>query len=293
MYNNYPCVQIAYFFYMLLISYAASRFFTRVLTPKKQLRRPMIACLILMQLFLSILSLTIDQPVFTSIWFMMTHFLVPLLLFQDRLTTRIAAFIIAYISYTFIELMPASVFLFVNILFPEKNLTPKSLMLAGNVPCSVLYFLAVDILYLIFLNILSDLFYRQFSFLKLKSLLLISLPFFISLIDTFLLELGSDLKSLFLITPIVAALLILCLFLLSKGFFALRHQEKLLLEKENEKKYLEQQIAYYKTLDKEYLTMRRWRHDASNHLTAIAYLLKTKQYKEAKDYLKVFLNSGI
>lgn len=219
MYNNFPGVQIAYFFYMLLISYAASRFLTRVLTPKKQLNHPMLVCLILMQSLLSVLALTIDRPIFTSAWFMISHLLVPVLLFCDRLTTRIAAFIITYISYTFIELMPASVFLFANILFPEKNLLPKSLMLAGNIPCSVLYFLAVAALYFIFLNILSDLFYRQFSFLKLKNLLLISLPFFIVLINTFLLELGHDLKSLLLITPLVMVLLILCLFLLSRGFF--------------------------------------------------------------------------
>ena len=31
--------------------------------------------------------------------------------------------------------------------------------------------------------------------------------------------------------------------------------------------------------------MRRWRHDVSNHLASVAYLLETKQYNEAGNYL--------
>ena len=288
MYHNFPGVQIAYFFYMLMVSYATSRFHNRVLTPRKQLRHPIADCLILMQLLLSVLSLTIDRPVFTSAWFMISHLLVPLILFQGRLTTRIAAFIIVYVSYTFIELMPASVFLFLNILFPGMDLQPKNLMLSGNIPCSVAYFLSVALFYFIFLNILSDLFRRQFAFMKIKSLLLISLPFFIVLITTFLLEPLPNVHTFFLMTPVAAAPFLLSQFLLSRGFSVLKRQEELLLKKENEKKRLEQQIDYYKSLDEEYRALRRWRHDTANHLSAIAYLLETKQYEKTKNYLENF-----
>lgn len=290
MYHNIIVTRIIYFLHSILISYGISLLYTRVLTPKKFLRYPLRDCFIVTLLLNTVMTFSVSYAVFTSIWFFLIHLLIALFLFRDRIALRITAYAFAVVSYSFIELLPASVLIFMNIFFPSMNLTPKYLIVSGNVPLSALNCFSLAIIYFIFLKTISGMLGRYFSSLKPKSLLLISMPFFIVMINTYFLEIASTTRILFLVTPLIIVNVFICLLLLQKGLLALKHEEELLSEKENQKKQLEQQINYYKTLDKEYLAMRRWRHDASNHLASVTYLLETKQYREAENYLKNFFD---
>ena len=285
MYYSIAGTKIIYFLHSVLISYGISLFYTRVLTPKKFLRHPLGDCFIITLLLNTVMTFSVSHAVFTSIWFFSIHLLIALFLFKDRMGLRITAYAFVMVSYSFIELLPASILIFINIFLPSMNLTPKYLIVSGNVLLSALNCFSLAIIYFLFLKTISGMLYRYFSSLKPKSLLLVSMPFFIVMINTYFLEKSSTLTILFLVTPLIIINVFLCLLLLQKGLLALKHEEELLSEKENHKKHLEQQIDYYKTLDKEYLTMRRWRHDVSNHLVSVAYLLETKQYNEAGKYL--------
>ncbi len=292
MYYNIIITRIIYFLHTLLIAYGISIFYTRVLTPRKFLRHPLRDCFIVTQLFSTVMTFSLGYAVFTSVWFFLSHLIVALILFKDRKLLRFAAYIFAVVSYSFTELIPAGVLLLANIFFPSLDLTPKYLLVSGNVFLSAFNCFSLAIIYFIFLKKVSAIFSGHFSTLKPKSLLLISLPFMIVVFNTYLGELASSLPMLFLVTPLMIAGILLCIFLLQKGFLSLKHEEILLSEKKKRQQYLEQQIEYYKIMDTEYLALRKWRHDAVNHLSAIAYLLETRQYTETGHYLKTFLDKN-
>lgn len=89
-----------------------------------------------------------------------------------------------------------------------------------------------------------------------------------------------------LIVPIFMVLIIYLLFnCISKQYF---ENISLLMEKQ-----VEQQVEYYKKINKLTDDLREFRHDYKNHMICLQSLLNNKQYDEALSYVKSITNQEI
>ena len=63
----------------------------------------------------------------------------------------------------------------------------------------------------------------------------------------------------------------------------IQEKNRILLEKQVSLK--KEQLELMNSLELEYQDMRKWNHDIENHLLSMNYLMKTKKYNEARQYL--------
>lgn len=62
-------------------------------------------------------------------------------------------------------------------------------------------------------------------------------------------------------------------------------QEKNRILREKQVSLKKEQLELMNSLELEYQDMRKWNHDIENHLLSMNYLMKTKKYNEARQYL--------
>lgn len=286
-------VQFIYIGIIAFIAYCTARFYVAVLTPKKSIKRPLEACTLLTFLLLAPISWMIFHiPWIGSFWMFIGYSIPAIALFSDRFSLRISAFFFALVTYISTELIPASLIMAGSMIFAHKTLYPRTLLLEGNMAFALFYVICSGIVLRFALNILTSAFHKQFQYFKTRTVIYLTLPFFFVMVLCNTLTICTNYKQYFLASILVAIVFPLCLYIVSKGLQSLQRQELMTLQAEKKAQQLEQRLDSYRLLNSSFFELRRWKHDTANHLTVVSFLLETKKYDEAIQYLDNFIENA-
>lgn len=116
LYQNTFIVKILYFFmYIAIVNYGIMKFYTQLLTSRSWLHRPLRdSFFISLVLLCPMIFLSEKNRIYSGTYFLTMFLVAVIILFKDKLSIRISAYLFAVLSYEFIELMPASFFLLAN-----------------------------------------------------------------------------------------------------------------------------------------------------------------------------------
>lgn len=283
-------IRIIFLVYIASLCFGTSNFYVQVLTPRKGLSHPKKICfLFLFFLTAGTVFVFFNSTVISSIWFLTSLALPAFALFQDKMLTKVFMCFLALLSCSFAEMTAFALLSAINLFFPEKDLIPAHIFRSGNVFLSFITFAIISFAYTLLLFVISKALKRLHTYLKPRIGILLAFPFFIVIINDGMLTGIDSHKQLYIYTPVLLVLFIFAIFILSKGLKELRKQELLTLQTEKQRKKVEYQLLYYKKMGEEFISLRKWKHDMTNHISAITFLLENKNYKDAKKYLEGLL----
>lgn len=286
---NYELIKIIQIGFNVLVMGIASSFYMKMLTSKPSFKQHKslyhTSCILIMLLT----SLCVERSsIQASFQFMLTLGVPLLLFFKDKFISRVSAYFMILILETFSESIVLSIFTFINIFFPETEISPQAMALKGLVLPTLFCHTLLIIFFTLFCKFLMNLMDKYFHYIHIQTLLFLSLPFFLILF-------GYNIVSTFPHQSIIQSTIFLWIvfffifYFLLRGLNTLENQNTLQLEKENRKKQLMQQAEHYEQRYHETLLQRRWAHDLSNHISVINYMIDHQQFEEAKTYLKTII----
>lgn len=292
-YQNIPFVQILYYLtYIAVIAYGIIKFYNKLLTPYSWLRKPFPDCfLVTLVLLLPMSFFSVENRMFSSTYFLILFLAIVLVFFRNKLYIKISCYFLAVLSYAFIELIPSSFFFVANLFIKNIDLIPQHFINNGFVCLSLIYFLLIDIFFLYFIFILANSFQGRFSTLPMTLIVCLSIPFLLAVLSCNIVEESRSYFDFTIKCAIMLPAFTLSLFLLSMGFKKLKQQELLTLQREAQESQLKHLLEYYKKIEKNYITQRKFKHDIANHLSIISFLLEERKYKETEAYLSDYINT--
>lgn len=287
---NIFIIRIIFLVYIASLCFGTSNFYVQVLTPRKGLSHPQKICfLLLFFLTAGTVFVFFNSTVISSIWFLTSLALPAFVLFQNKVLTKIFMCFLALLSCSFAEMTAFALLLAINLFFPEKDLIPAHIFLSGDVFLSFITFAIISFAYTLLLFVISKALKSLLAYLRPRTGILLAFPFFIAIINVGALTNIENHKDLFIYTPALIISLAFALVILAKGLRELQKQELLALQTKKQKKKAEYQLLYYQKMGEEFISLRKWKHDMSNHIVAITFLLENENYGDAKKYLEELL----
>ena len=280
-------VQFIYVIIIGFIAFCTAHFYVTILTPRKRLSHPFIACFILCWMLLAPVAwLTFHYAWLGSFWIFIGYSIPAIVLFSGRLSLRLSAFFFALVTYISTELIPAGLIMVGSALFAHQILYPKELLLDGNILFALFYTFCNSAVLWIALHALTSAFRKQFQYFQPRTVIYLTIPFFIIMVMCNTLIICTNYIQYVLATVLNCVTVAFCLYLVSKGLNYLQHQEFTTMQTEKQVDHLQQQLNYYQTLNTHFSKLRRWKHDTANNLTAVSFLLEMHKYDEAIAYLE-------
>ncbi|MDY3998722.1 MAG: hypothetical protein SOY73_06430 [Blautia sp.] len=267
------------------VCWSAAYFFCSLLTPKKNFRYPgrtlFLICLpsVSAAMALKLVNVTVST-VFTQALFIC----IVLFFFEENIMKKAACYLIYVATVSMVELVTATLLAFVQPLWTDSPMAVRDIYRFATLADSVFIGVVETALGVFFLRKEVKLLKRCFSYLNLKTFLLLLLPVFLPTIAEDAIIHLTEYK----IFPLLAAAYwLLCLFtypLFLKGLKTIKRQDEEAVIKEKNLKLLKEQLSFSKELQKEYDSLRKWNHDVENHLLSLSYLMDMERYQEADSY---------
>ena len=260
------CIILA--FYICAVTY----FYCRILTPKKHIKNPYLASVLLMSPDLLVCIYNYHDVTYIH-WLMI---MLPLFfLFQDSIRKRITCYVTVNLILMFSELFGFFISCTLISLALGRIVLPAEVTNGQAILSSLcIIFSGMVLIWITFSYII-----KLFQYLKMNTLFLIGLPVILCTIVHILVEDSSW-------GYLIIALFILCYFFLHKGFQNMRKQEIERLQREKQSLIIEKQLAFSKDLEKEYRELRKWSHDIDNHILALSYLMQKEKYEDCINYIE-------
>lgn len=288
--------SILFGFMFLPVLLFGSRFYCKVLPPRKHLSHPFACCCLLFAIvIIPAASLRYTSPAYGT-WLIRLIIIFPgLFFFGGTLIMRIMAILIVLTIACIAEItfvIPARV---LNLFIPELAIHPIQLLDDGHYGiyfCSLLLYAALQA---VCFCAIGNLLEKHRGIFTPKIILQLDLPIIFTLV------LSDSLGVLVLSrhTPVYKFVLLIsgyillygiCFLMLNSGLNTLLRLEKRQIIHAEQKHLLEQQLNYPHKMDDAYDSIRKWNHDYTGHLLSLSYLINQKKYKEASQYITDITN---
>lgn len=282
-----------YYLYSIITYIIIDNFYFHILTKRKCIRHPYLACFLLqiVPVFTLMFVFGLTVPV---TFILIVFLLLPCIaFFEGRLSLRLCAFFLSYLIIFISELLDGFIFLLLNLIFFKKDIPPGSQILMQNMsPALSCLFLTLTLvtIYLIFRK-LTPLLEKHYMSLNPSLIIKSGGPLAVIVISTnFIYALDSLEKVLIFICPYLI-IYIVCIPLIRSSFKALEQQEVYNEQMRQEKEQIGKELAYFNERDRQFQIIRKWNHDISNHLLSLTYLIEQNKTDAAQNYLDALLTA--
>lgn len=285
---------LCYIAMICYLSCVASYYYCNMLKPRTTITHPRLVCFFLC-LFIQSWSIPLVMSVGNEpspIGDAVVHIsvlLMPFLLFEGKILHKIIVYILLFITLAMVEAMTSS---FQGVWFFFLGYGPaKSFYMIKDMPIAItistatllalgafLFSRAVPVLSYNFRN-------YQPRTLCLLILPLITVPLVYNILAYMNLSLPvhSILYWVFCIP---------CYLFLYRGIRNVKVQEQRKSQQQNQLDIIKKQLDFSQHLENEYLNLRKWNHDISNHLLSLTYLMDNGRIQEAEEYCTSLILAG-
>ena len=232
---NFLLIKIIQITFNVLVMAIAASFYKKMLSFRLSFKQHDLFYYILCIATMLITSLCVERSsTQASFQFMLTLGFPLLIFFKDKIISRVSSYFLILILETFSESIVLSIFTFINIFFPETEISPQAMALNGHVLPTLFCHTLLIAFFTLFCRFLMNLMDKYFNYIHIRTLLFMSLPFFIILF-------GYNIVSTFPHYAIIQNTLFLWIsfflifYFLLRGLNNLEKQSNMQFEKENRK----------------------------------------------------------
>lgn len=238
-------------------------------------------------IFCAICSLNISLTSICLIGLIFWTCLVP---FKGKMSTKIFVALLMFFILGTCEGMTSFVLVLLNHIFPSLDLTAFLLLQNSNPRSFIAFLITFDFLLLLVYNFFIPVLQFYLTLLNTKIALCLAFPITgLILMVNVLFCYAGNLQTYLLLIFIFSILFICCCIFFLKGVLLLKEVNKQYLENKMVQEQLNLQITHSQMLDQEYIKIRKWNHDISNHLLSISYLIECGDDSMAEQYIENIL----
>ncbi len=226
------------------------------------------------------------NPGFTSFWLVGFIFFACLIPFRGSFFLKLFVVFILYFIFGSCEAVSCFSLILLNRLFPHLDLAAYFL-LQNSTPRTFLVFMLsfaflLFLLYRFFIPVLQS----YLTLFNTRTAILLAFPItLLILMANLFFSFNGYLETYILLMCIFSLLFICCCISFLRGLFSLKKLNEQRLQNEIIQKQLELQISHSQVLNQEYINIRKWNHEISNHLISISYLIEREDYSTADQYI--------
>lgn len=223
--------------------------------------------------------------------FQLTGFVICLLLFRGKFMKKLNYYLFYMIIEYTVELMSANIYVQVHNLLPDA--IPYSIHQMRSV-CTALEYLIILMINII----LGIIFFRKAiqvmnqcnQYLNIRTTFHILFPLIMPTIIYSILQSPFVEASSTGSTVIYWLICISTFYYFPSGMRTVRRKQLAYIHNQSEMEMVRRQLETSAKMQEEYTNLRKWNHDAQNHLVALSYLMDMQRYPEALNYCNTILS---
>lgn len=273
---------VIFIIYMLYVLTSGQYLYYQLLKPKTD--HILLVGIILHILFV-VLYLSLQKQPFLATILLYIFLFLPSLFYEGDMKHKLT---LTFMSLTFTvaaETILASVFVAISPLFPHINMVPVLFKANNQYILISIFSLFTGSLVWLFTVKAASLLKNSFTVLK-SGLILRACFYFIAVIFIHnVFTSAPNIKFFLFLFPICMAAAILLIVLFNQLFKEISKSSHDIALKKQQVELLESQLASYKETEAQYIEIRHWNHDITNHLFSLAHLIESSKNEEAKEYI--------
>lgn len=274
---------VIFIIYMLVLLTGSQYLYNQLLKPKTD---HILLIGIILHILFVILYLLLQSHPFISVNLLYVFVFLPSLFYEGDIKHKLT---ITFMSLTFAvasETAWSTFFIALSPLFPHTNMIP-TLFKTNNqyILISIFSFLSGSFFCLLAYQA-AFIFKNYFTVLKTGYILKLCFYYMVvSFFQNMITSSASVKESLFILPVFIVSTIIMCN-LFDRVLKQISTQSQEIALKKQKVELLETQLTSYKDTEAQYMSIRHWNHDITNHLMALSHLIESSQYEEAKEYIK-------
>ena len=262
-------------------------FFPNLLTFRKNIIRPRLKLLLLCIFILPmIVTIPSSLAILRNVLLQIFYVLVCLVFFQESVLKKLSCYIIYQLSGTLIEIIACNLFLLFYSFMLGTSMAATSISEITELKDIILMTLFNAIVGVYFYYNEVVLLKRCLSYLKLRTFVQLLLPILVPVLLQGTLMYNLNQPSFLGYSLIYGTVCLSTYFFFQKGIRKIRLQNQQYLLKTQRMSLLKNALAFSREMEQEYVSLRKWNHDAENHLLSLSYLSDMEKYEEASAYCR-------
>lgn len=287
---SYTMVNVATALYL---SWTITYFFCPIFQARGKSKYPRVMIFFILVPFMTVTQVLLPDFMLNTgnFQFQLTGFLICLVLFRGKFMKKLNYYLFYMIIEYTVELMSA------NIYVQLHNLLPNTVTYSVHKMRSICT--AWEYLLILLINIvLGIIFFRKsiqimnecYQYLNIRTTFQILLPLFMPAIIYSILQLPFVDASITSTTVIYWIVCISTFYYFPVGMKTVRQKQLAYIHNQSEMEMVRKQLESSNQMKEEYTRLRKWNHDAQNHLVALSYLMDMQRYPEALNYCNTILS---
>lgn len=274
---------VIFIIYMLVLLTGSQYLYNQLLKPKTD---HILLIGIILHILFVILYLLLQSHPFISVNLLYVFVFLPSLFYEGDIKHKLT---ITFMSLTFAvasETAWSTFFIALSPLFPHTNMIP-TLFKTNNQYILISIFSFLSGSFFCLLAYQAAFIFKNY-FTVLKTVYILKLCFYymvVSFFQNMITSSASVKESLFILPVFIVSTIIMCN-LFDRVLKQISTQSQEIALKKQKVELLETQLTSYKDTEAQYMSIRHWNHDITNHLMALSHLIESSQYEEAKEYIK-------
>lgn len=273
---------VIFIIYMLYVLTSSQYLYCQLLKPKTD---HILLVGIILHIFFVVLYLLLQKQPFLATILLYIFLFLPSLFYEGDMKHKLT---LTFMSLTFTvaaETILASVFVAISPLFPHINMIPVLFKTNNQYILISIFSLLTGTLVWLFTVKAASLLKNSFTVLK-SGLILRACFYFIAVICIHnVFTSAPNIKFFLFLFPICMAAAILLIVLFNRLFKKISKSSHDIALKKQQVDLLESQLTSYKETETQYIEIRHWNHDITNHLLSLAHLIESSKNEEAKEYI--------